>query len=81
MSETIECRYRYSTYILRLGVDLSECLSVIFKSSEVLLASVVELMKKGIELYELGIVFLFKGVSGCVRVCVQSHYVLLPSFR
>lgn len=79
MSEMVECRYRYSTCILRLRVDLSECLSMIFKSSEVLLASVVQLMKKGMELYELGIVFLFKGVLGCV--CVQSHYVLLPAFR
>lgn len=52
-------------------MDLSEY--VIFKSAEVLLVKVVELKKKGIEIYELGIVFPFKGVSGCVCVCVQSH--------
>jgi len=70
MSEMVECRYRYSTCVLRLRVDFSECLSVIFKSSEVLLASVVQLMKKGMELYELGVVFLSKGVSG--GVCIIS---------
>lgn len=66
ISKIVECRYRYSTCILMLQVDLSECLSVISKSAKVLLASVVRLMKKGMELYELGIVFLFKGVSRCV---------------
>lgn len=76
----VECRYRYGTCVLRLRVDLSECLSVIFKSSEVLLASVVQLMKKGMEHYELGIVFLFKGVFGGGGVRTQSH-VLLPVFR
>lgn len=78
MSEMVECRYHYSTCILRLRVDLPECLSVIFKSSEVLLASVVQLMKKRMELYELGMVFLFIGVLG--GVCVQSHYVFVACF-
>lgn len=71
MPEMVECRYRYNTCVLRLSLDLSECLSVIFKSLEVLLASVVQLMRKGMELYELGIVFLFKGVWG-VCVCTIS---------
>lgn len=67
MSEMVECRYHYSTCIWKLRIDLSECLSVIFESSGELLASVVQLVKKRMELYELGVAFLFKGV--CVFVC------------
>lgn len=71
MSEMVECGFRYSTCVLRSRVDLSECFFVIFKSSEVLLASGVRLMKKEMDLYELGVVFLFKGVLG-VCVCTIS---------
>lgn len=69
MSEMVECGLRYSTCLLRPGVDLSECFSVIFKSSEVLLGSDAQLMKKEMELYELRVVFIFKGVWGW-EVCV-----------
>lgn len=78
MSEMVECGFRYSTCVLRSRVDLSECFSVIFKSSEVLLASGVQLMKKEMELYELGVVFLFKGVLG---VCVYNLIMFLPASR
>lgn len=72
MSEMAECGFCCSTCLLRPRVDLSECFSVIFESSEVLLAS-VQLMKKEMELHELRVVFIFKGVLGCM--CVQSYYV------
>lgn len=60
MSELVECRY--STFVLRLSrfVWMFTC---IVKSSKLLLASVVQLIKKGMELYELGIIFFFRGVS------------------
>lgn len=74
MSEMVECGFCYSTCVLRPRVNLSECFSVIFKSSEELLASGVQLMKKEIELNELGVVFIFEGILG-VCLCVQSHYV------
>lgn len=74
VSEMVECGFHYNTCILKPRVGLSECSSVIFKSSEVLLASGVQLMKKEMEFYELGIVFIFKGVFWG-HVCVQSHYV------
>lgn len=74
MAEMVECGFRYSTCVLRPRVDLSECFSVIFKSSEELLASGVKLMKNEMELNELGVVFSFEGVLG-VCLCVQSHYV------
>lgn len=69
----VECGFCYSACVLRPRVDLSECFSVIFKSSEVLLASGVQLMKKEMELYELGVVFIFEGVLGGRRcVCTIS---------
>lgn len=74
MSEMVECGFCSSTCVLRPRVNLSECFSVIFKSSEELLASGVQLMKKEIELNELGVVFIFEGILG-VCLCVQSHYV------
>lgn len=40
MSDMVGCTYYYSTCVLGLVVGLSECLSVIFKRAEVLLASV-----------------------------------------